>query len=280
MSLFVGNELSAPRIVNWHVVGAFFIAAMIHAAIAGYFLMPTEHNNIVPMQASPQVFEVNIVAAPKAEPSALPVGPTQQESAPVKQQVSKPATTIDKPLVKPLLESKSDFTISDKQPEPAPSKPLEKSNQQQEQDPQPTPLPDNTSITGASEHLVEQSSAPLAIPVKESTVASGPIKGALSEQQSTAKQVWQSAIQIHLERKKRYPRMAKLRRQQGVPWVSFTIDRAGNVLDVTLFKASGIAALDNEVIELVRRAEPLPVPPEEVTGNPIKMAVPVAFFIH
>lgn len=74
--------------------------------------------------------------------------------------------------------------------------------------------------------------------------------------------------------------MAKLRGQQGIPWVSFTMDREGNVLDVTLFKPSGIATLDQEVIELVRRAEPLPAPPNTVTGDPISMAVPVAFFIH
>lgn len=280
MSLFVGNELSAPRIVNWHAVGAVFIAAILHAAIAGYFLMPTQHNNTVPQQASPLVYEISMVAAPKSEPVALPVGPKQQQSAPVMQQANEAKATQAKPVIEPLLESKSDFTISKAQPAPSTSKPLEKPNEKKQQPTKPTPRTENTKIEGASEHLVEQNSAPEAIPVKEAEVASGPIKGALSEQQSAAKQLWQSILQRHLERKKRYPRMAKLRRQQGVPWVSFTMDREGQVLEVSLYKASGIAALDKEVIELVKRAEPLPVPPKEVTGNPIKMAVPVAFFIH
>nr|WP_269435127.1 TonB family protein [Pseudoalteromonas sp. NGC95] len=197
----------------------------------------------------------------------------------MKQQHSEPETTKIEPLVKPIIESKSDFTIKDKTIKPAPSKPLKKSTEKKTNVASES-QPNNTTATGASEEYVEQTSAPAALPVKEAKVASGPVKGALSEQESLAKQLWQSALQVHLERKKRYPRMAKLRGQQGIPWVSFTMDRKGNVLDVTLFKPSGIAALDQEVIELVRRAEPLPAPPKAVTGNPISMAVPVSFFIH
>lgn len=279
MSIFAGTTEKASRLVSWQVITAILGAVILHLALAGYFLLPKERNNNVPIQASPQVFEVSVVAAPKSEQSALPVGPKQQESAPMKQQRSTPETTKIEPLVKPIIESKSDFTIKDKPIKPSPSKPLKKPAEKKT-DIAPKSQPNNTAATGASEQYVEQTSAPAALPVKAAKVASGPVKGALSEQESSAKQLWQSALQVHLERKKRYPRMAKLRGQQGIPWVSFTMDREGNVLEVALFKPSGIAALDQEVIELVRRAEPLPAPPKAVTGNPISMAVPVAFFIH
>lgn len=279
MSMFTGTTEKASRLVSWQVIIAILGAVILHFAIAGYFLLPKEHNNNVPIQASPQVFEVSIVAAPKSEQLALPVGPKQQESTPMKQQRSEPETTKIEPLVKPIIESKSDFTIKDKLIKPAPSKPLKRTTEKKI-DVVPKSQPNSTTATGASEQYVDQTSAPAALPVKEAKVASGPVKGALSEHESSAKQLWQSALQLHLERKKRYPRMAKLRGQQGIPWVSFTMDREGNVLDVTLFKPSGIATLDQEVIELVRRAEPLPAPPNTVTGDPISMAVPVAFFIH
>lgn len=277
--MLAGNVVNNHRLVSWQVMAAIVAAMFLHCAIASYFLFPKDHNNLVPVQASPQVFEISVVAAPKSDPSALPVGPKQQESAPIKQQRSEPNTTSVEPLVKPISPNKSDFTIKDKALEPVLNKPL-KEPIKEKSDVKPDPQPENSKTEGASEQYVEQTSAPVALQVKEAQVASGPVKGALSEQASSAKQLWQSTLQTHLERKKRYPRMAKLRRQQGIPWVSFTIDREGNVLDVTLFKASGIAALDEEVIELVRRAEPLPAPPKEVTGNPISMAVPVAFFIH
>jgi protein TonB len=71
-----------------------------------------------------------------------------------------------------------------------------------------------------------------------------------------------------------------MRLQQGVPWVRFTMNRQGKVLNAELYRASGHTALDREVVALVKRAEPLPPPPDDVTGDPLTMAVPVAFFIR
>jgi protein TonB len=71
-----------------------------------------------------------------------------------------------------------------------------------------------------------------------------------------------------------------MRFQQGVPWVRFTMNRQGKVLNAELYRASGHTALDREVVALVKRAEPLPPPPYDVFGDLLTMAVPVAFFIR
>lgn len=279
--MLAGSDIQPRALVSWQAVVAIITAIFLHGVIASYFLLPAQKNNSIPTQASPQVFEINIIAAPKAEPTALPEGPKQQESAPAKRQTAEPETQLAEPKVKPIVESKSDFTIVDKKPKPIKSKPEEKPiKKKSEAKPLPEPVSQDTPIEGNSEQLIEKTSAPAALPVRQAEIASGPTKGKLSEQESTARQLWQSILQAHLEKRKRYPRMAKLKRQQGVPWVTFTMDRKGNVMDVSLFKASGIAALDKEVIDLVKRAEPLPIPPTEVKGNPLTMAVPVAFFIQ
>ena len=52
---------------------------------------------------------------------------------------------------------------------------------------------------------------------------------------------------------------------QGIPGtagVHFTIDAKGEIVDVALVHKSGVAALDSEALEIVRRAAPFPVPPQ------------------
>ncbi|MCI5074042.1 energy transducer TonB [Oricola sp.] len=85
---------------------------------------------------------------------------------------------------------------------------------------------------------------------------------------------WQSRLLAHLERRKRYPSGAKRRREQGVAYVRFTIDAAGNVKSARLARSSGFPELDREVVAMVRRASPVPAPPPGV-GRTI--TVPVRF---
>ena len=85
-----------------------------------------------------------------------------------------------------------------------------------------------------------------------------------------------------LNKAKRYPRDAQRGRQQGVPYIRFVMDREGRVLSVRLERSSGFAALDNEAVNLPRRAAPLPKPPEDVRPgeSTIELVVPVEFFIR
>jgi protein TonB len=88
---------------------------------------------------------------------------------------------------------------------------------------------------------------------------------------------WQSRLMTHLERRKRYPSGAKSRREQGTVHVRFRIDDAGNVLSVSLARSSGFAELDNEVLALVRRASPVPAPPQGVNKT---ITAPVRFSVR
>lgn len=85
---------------------------------------------------------------------------------------------------------------------------------------------------------------------------------------------WQARVASHLERRKRYPAAAKRQGQQGTAQVRFTIDGSGHVQSVALVRSSGVAALDEEVVALVRRASPVPAPPPGVNRTII---VPIRF---
>jgi protein TonB len=59
--------------------------------------------------------------------------------------------------------------------------------------------------------------------------------------------------------------------------VSFLIDRLGHVVSSTVVQSSGSAALDRESLDLLQRAQPLPLPPTEVAGAQFSFNVPVRF---
>ncbi|WP_082825950.1 TonB family protein [Croceicoccus estronivorus] len=98
-------------------------------------------------------------------------------------------------------------------------------------------------------------------------------------QVSDAKPTWQGQVLAALNKAKRYPREASFRRQQGVPWIRFVIDREGRVLSTTLERSSGVRSLDEEALRLPKRAQPLPKPPTDVPGDTIELVVPVEFFM-
>jgi colicin import membrane protein len=64
-----------------------------------------------------------------------------------------------------------------------------------------------------------------------------------------------------LERAKQYPQAARERGARGSAVVSFALDDAGELSDVSLVRSSGEADLDAESLALVARAAPFPKPP-------------------
>ncbi|TVS00540.1 MAG: energy transducer TonB [Rhodospirillales bacterium] len=88
---------------------------------------------------------------------------------------------------------------------------------------------------------------------------------------------YMAALRAWLERHKRYPRTAQLRRQEGVAVLSFVIDREGRVLTHRLQQSSGHPALDREVEALIHRAQPLPPPPATMAQARLEVVVPIRF---
>ena len=77
----------------------------------------------------------------------------------------------------------------------------------------------------------------------------------------------------HLNRFKRFPSGAS----PGTVQVAFSIDRGGRVLSARLVRGSGDAALDEEAVAMIRRANPVPPPPDGLGGGAISLTVPVKF---
>jgi protein TonB len=87
-------------------------------------------------------------------------------------------------------------------------------------------------------------------------------------------------LQAWLLKHKEYPRRARSRNQQGTASLYLEMDRQGRVIEFELRRSSGFRILDQEVVQLLHRAEPLPVPPPEIKGERIQFIVPINFSLR
>ena len=122
-------------------------------------------------------------------------------------------------------------------------------------------------------------SAPQAAP-EQARTAAAPMPGASVEPPSNTLPTWKGLLLRHLERHKRYPSEAQRSRHEGVTYVRFTMSRDGRVIAMRLERASGFAALDQEGLDLLQRAQPLPPLPRDQPGESLEIIVPIQFFLR
>ncbi|AZZ97077.1 TonB family protein [Pseudoalteromonas sp. R3] len=269
-------------------VYAIVAALILHLFIALALLWHPPSKLTPPPAASPTTFEISIVSASTQVQNQDVQGPQQEKSKAAQPKHTEPQPRVQpqqETQVKPIESVESPVKVAKQQEKPKEQKqpdikqapkPPKKERLQAKKEPEPI-KPETQRDTQFSQNSTK--SSPVSAQAQASQNTSTKQQGAQNNSHIQAEMQWRGQVQAHLERKKRYPRSAKIRAQQGAPWVKFSIDRQGNVLSVSLYRASGIAALDDEAVALVNRAAPLPVPPGSVEGNPITMAVPIAFFI-
>lgn len=91
---------------------------------------------------------------------------------------------------------------------------------------------------------------------------------------------YRDRLAAHLARYKQYPTASRAAREQGTAMLSFTVGRGGQVLGSRLARTSGFSALDAETMAMIRRAQPLPPFPSEITQSSLSFTVPVRFSLQ
>jgi periplasmic protein TonB len=91
---------------------------------------------------------------------------------------------------------------------------------------------------------------------------------------------WETAMTRHLQQYKRYPAAAQSRGEEGVVELSFTVDRAGHVLSREIVRSSGHRELDNEVMSMIERAQPLPPFPASMPQAKLDLTLPIRFSLQ
>ena len=70
---------------------------------------------------------------------------------------------------------------------------------------------------------------------------------------------------------------ARARNIEGIVKLEFTLDRSGQIVSSRVVQSSGSPLLDEEAMAMIRRAAPLPAPPQQVPGTALSLAVPIKF---
>jgi protein TonB len=107
---------------------------------------------------------------------------------------------------------------------------------------------------------------PSEVKLPDAAAASAPGLSALA---AKAQATWKKSFVAHINRYRRYPAQAEARKMTGRVTVEFMLDRRGQVLSSGVLHSSGSAVLDEEALDLLRRAAPLPTPPQAITPEGI-----------
>jgi protein TonB len=120
--------------------------------------------------------------------------------------------------------------------------------------------------------------APPRVEAQPSPAAANPVPSAATNV-ARVRARWERALINHLNHYKRYPDAARNRGSQGVVVVAFTIDRSGQVIASQVARSSGSPPLDEEGLAVLKRASPLPAPPEQMAGAALELTLPIQFRI-
>ena len=263
--------------------GSLMLALGVHAA-AGV-AMVAWHVPVTPSEVEPPAVLLELAPLPVTPPEPppaidIPIDIPLPEPMPepvIEPPPPEPEPVIEEPPPPPEPPPVVEPEVVLPKPPPEPPKPKPEAKKEAPKPKPEKPQPEKPRPPRPVAQPVQQ--APVAAPPAP-TPAPAPAAPAPSAAPSRAVPTWQGRLLSHLERHKRYPRAAQARRQEGVAQVRFVIDREGNVLSVQLDRSSGVSALDEETVEMVRRASPLPAPPEEMAKDRIELVVPVQFFIR
>lgn len=81
----------------------------------------------------------------------------------------------------------------------------------------------------------------------------------------------------HIEPFRVYPEAARANRQRGRVVTRVTINRAGELVALSIDRSSGWPLIDNAELAAIRRAMPLPPPPAGMPGDPLVLILPMTY---
>lgn len=287
------SNLAATDILLWTVAGVLAFAA--HAgAVVLLMQAPVE---VAGVNEPPAAIMIEMAAEPEAtNVDENQITPDQHDAQEVKSEsVTPPVEPPPEPVVQPQPQPEPTPPVLEKieeppppitppveeKPDPAPEPPPVEQQATKELDNVAVPLP----LVRPPEPKIEQKLAEKPKPairkkappppkaqaatqeakaeVKQSdrTAAKTTSSGLFSSSVTPAK--WQAQLSSYLQRRKRYPRESQRNREEGTVYARFQIDDSGNVLSVSITRSSGFAALDQAILEMIRKASPVPPPPPE-----------------
>ncbi|CAN5407293.1 energy transducer TonB [soil metagenome] len=232
---------------RWAIAAGIVIAVHVGAIAAGlnWYTPP----DVLGTASEPIMLDLESAPQTPDPVQDIAPGPPMQEAEPPPPEPEKPQEVVEEQVPPTPVQEKAEVVAPPEKPKPEP-KPIVK--------PKPKPI--------------ERPKKP--------TEAPAPQTSASPQAAQAARMNYNGLLSAHLQRYKQYPPGAKAAGEQGVAMLSFTVSRSGQVLGAHLARSSGSSALDGETMSMIRRAQPLPSFPPEMTQSSASFTVPVRVFLR
>lgn len=258
------DRLDQTEIARWIASAA--LVGLVHAGlIAGYLAWgaadatPGRPLEAISIDLAP------VSAAPETQELDLAPGPTMQEAEPPAPEPERPEKIEETIAPTPPQEAPEVAAPPKEEPKPEPEKveePPKPVVKKKPKKPSKTPAPRTTAAPKAEQQA----------PARQARSGSAAAAAAMPS--------YRQRLAAHLQRFKRYPSEARSARAQGTVMAVFTVNRHGSVLRASISRSSGNAALDQEALAAIRRAQPLPSFPPEITQASLTFPVPFSFTLR
>jgi len=200
--------------------------------------------------------------SPHLEATDLPAGPDTDAS------IASPALSEQKAEVK---ETELPKEVPTETEDPDRVVTPNESKKPQEDDPKVAAVATSASTESVA---AEATAMPSTEAVQEGPRSVAPAQGT-GESARRMRATWQKELVAHLDKHKRYP--ADRSQKTAEILVSFTLDRMGHVLSASIVKGSGDSAFDDAALAMVRKSDPVPMPPPLVADEGLNFTLPVIF---
>jgi protein TonB len=248
-TLVLHGPPDSSDIRRWGLAAALVVATHV-ALIAGFMLYKPTPPDAIGTASEPIMPDLESAPqTPEPVQQDIAPGPQMQEAEPPAPEPEKQPEVVEEQIAPTPLQEKAEVVAPPEKPKPKPE-PVKK---------KPKPV-------------VHKPKKPTDNPAPRTT--------ATPRAAQAARASYNGILSAHLQRHKRYPSAAKAAGEQGVAMLSFTVSRNGSVLGARLSRSSGSATLDGETMAMIRRAQPLPSFPPEMTQSSASFTVPVRFFIR
>ncbi|MDB5620361.1 energy transducer TonB [Tardiphaga sp.] len=233
--------------------------------------MPAIMVDMAPASAAPQIQEQDLAPGPEMQQAEAPAEPPPEPVQPqkIEEQVA-PTPPVEKPAVEAPPEQKIE-------PTPPPPEPAKVTPEPPKPEVKPKPVPAEVKKKPSEKPPAPRTTAP---PRADRQAAAASAASAGAAAAAAALPSYRDRLAAHLQRYKQYPSEAKSAGKQGVAMLNFTVSRSGQVLGSRLAGSSGVPELDAETMAMIRRAQPLPAFPPEMTQASLSFTVPVRFSIR
>jgi protein TonB len=263
-SLALRGGITGTDVARWGLASALVVglhAAVIAAAIYTYPDSPPPGApleaisiDLAPASAAPEVQNLDLAPGPEMQQAEAPE-PEPEKPKPVEEQIAPTPVQEKAEVVAPPEEKPKPEEAKKEEPKPVekkkPKKPSEK------------PAPRTTAAPKANLRAEQ---------AREARAGAAAAARAMPS--------YRQRLAAHLQRYKQYPGSARAAHEEGTAMVTFTVTRNGSVTGVRLTRSSGHPALDQEAMAAIRRAQPLPSFPPEITQSAMTFPVPFSFHLR